>query len=165
MNTNYDWYETPTHVYIVLYITGPEQDNFTYTINDDKFESPIIKFKLPKPIRSHEIIRDTHKIQVKLQKLKNEKWGDIFGDNIYKIGRFDIDYEEEIAEPNIEDFFTKLYSNASDDVKRAMDKSMYESNGTVLTTCWSDVENRKVEPVKEYIEPKTFDTHDKNCGK
>lgn len=42
-------------------------------------------------------------------------------------------------------FFKKLYGSADDDTKRAMMKSYMESNGTVLSTNWSEVGQGKVE--------------------
>ena len=45
----------------------------------------------------------------------------------------------------MEDFFKTLYKNADPDTKRAMIKSFQESNGTSLSTNWSEV---KKAPVK-----------------
>lgn len=42
-------------------------------------------------------------------------------------------------------FFKKLYAGADEDTKRAMMKSYVESNGTVLSTNWSEVGKGKVE--------------------
>lgn len=44
-----------------------------------------------------------------------------------------------------EDFFAKLYKDVDDDTRRAMMKSYVESNGTVLTTNWSEAEGKKFE--------------------
>lgn len=44
-------------------------------------------------------------------------------------------------------FFKMLYKNADPDTKRAMIKSYQESNGTSLSTQWSDVGSRKFETV------------------
>ncbi|XP_056620292.1 protein SGT1 homolog isoform X2 [Triplophysa dalaica] len=41
--------------------------------------------------------------------------------------------------------FHQIYSDGSDEVKRAMNKSFMESGGTVLSTNWTDVGKRKVE--------------------
>ncbi|NP_001007362.1 protein SGT1 homolog [Danio rerio] len=41
--------------------------------------------------------------------------------------------------------FQQIYSDGSDDVRRAMNKSFMESGGTVLSTNWIDVGKRKVE--------------------
>ncbi|KLO17022.1 SGS-domain-containing protein [Schizopora paradoxa] len=43
------------------------------------------------------------------------------------------------------EFFQQLYSNADDDTRRAIIKSYQESNGTVLSTNWSEVGKGKVE--------------------
>ncbi|GFS12102.1 SGT1, suppressor of G2 allele of SKP1 [Elysia marginata] len=42
-------------------------------------------------------------------------------------------------------FFQKIYADASDETKRAMMKSFSESGGTVLSTNWSEVGKEKVE--------------------
>ncbi|XP_059144037.1 protein SGT1 homolog [Physella acuta] len=42
-------------------------------------------------------------------------------------------------------FFQKIYADASDETKKAMMKSFTESGGTVLSTNWSEVGTKKVE--------------------
>ncbi|OJJ08064.1 hypothetical protein ASPVEDRAFT_143152 [Aspergillus versicolor CBS 583.65] len=46
----------------------------------------------------------------------------------------------------VDGFFKKLYADADDDTRRAMMKSFVESNGTSLSTNWSEVGKGKVEP-------------------
>lgn len=46
-------------------------------------------------------------------------------------------------ETDLEVFFKKIYANASDDAKRAMNKSYVESGGTVLSTNWEEVSKNK----------------------
>ena len=57
----------------------------------------------------------------------------------------DSDYDTGDA---VDGFFKKLYANADDDTRRAMMKSFQESNGTALSTNWSEVGKGRVEPVK-----------------
>lgn len=53
--------------------------------------------------------------------------------------------EEEEQDENPENFFAKLYKDVDDDTKRAMMKSYVESNGTVLTTNWSEAKDKQFE--------------------
>lgn len=50
-----------------------------------------------------------------------------------------------IFEQNADDIFRKIYKDADPDTKRAMVKSLEESNGTVLNMNWKEVGARKVE--------------------
>ncbi|XP_054153591.1 uncharacterized protein LOC128952258 [Oppia nitens] len=61
----------------------------------------------------------------------------------------ELDEEEDKVEdqdPNA--LFRQLYRNSDDDTRRAMMKSMVESNGTSLSMNWKEVGNKKVEPYK-----------------
>ena len=53
-------------------------------------------------------------------------------------------YDDEGGDP-VNSFFSTLYKGADDDTKRAMMKSYQESNGTALSTNWSEVKKGKVE--------------------
>jgi suppressor of G2 allele of SKP1 len=50
---------------------------------------------------------------------------------------------------DVDGFFKRLYKGSDDDTRRAMMKSMYESNGTSLSTNWKDVGSRHVDEVKD----------------
>ncbi|QPG76425.1 hypothetical protein FOA43_003814 [Brettanomyces nanus] len=52
---------------------------------------------------------------------------------------------EEAGDDAALNFFQKLYSDADPDTKRAMMKSYVESNGTSLSTDWSEVAKKEVE--------------------
>lgn len=57
----------------------------------------------------------------------------------------DADSDEE--ESDVNQFFKKLYKNATPEQQRAMMKSFTESSGTSLSTDWDDVKARTVEAV------------------
>jgi hypothetical protein len=79
----------------------------------------------------------------KSNKDKNKE-NDIHGSSEEDDG-IDSDYETGDA---VDGFFKKLYAGADDDTRRAMMKSYQESNGTALSTNWSEVGKGKVEPVE-----------------
>lgn len=56
--------------------------------------------------------------------------------------------DDEDEDAGVDDFFKKLYKDADPDTQRAMMKSYVESNGTSLSTVWSDVGSKtmKTEP-------------------
>jgi len=55
------------------------------------------------------------------------------------------DYSDYGTGDPVDGFFKKLYANADPDTRRAMVKSYYESEGTALSTNWSEVGKGKVE--------------------
>lgn len=53
--------------------------------------------------------------------------------------------EEKEGEAALNEMFQKIYGDANDDVRRAMNKSFQESGGTVLSTNWSEIGKEKTE--------------------
>lgn len=53
--------------------------------------------------------------------------------------------EKKEGEAALNEMFQKIYGDANDDVKRAMNKSFQESGGTVLSTNWGDIGKEKTE--------------------
>ncbi|KAI9047195.1 hypothetical protein LZ554_008649 [Drepanopeziza brunnea f. sp. 'monogermtubi'] len=67
--------------------------------------------------------------------------------------------DDDQEEHDVNDFFKVLYRDADPDTRRAMMKSYQESNGTSLSTDWSDVGSKtfKTEP-PEGMEPKKWES-------
>ncbi|KAM0674441.1 Suppressor of G2 allele of SKP1 [Gurleya vavrai] len=55
------------------------------------------------------------------------------------------DSDSSVDNNSLESLFYKFYKNASDDAKKAMNKSFLESEGTVLSSNWSEVKSKKVD--------------------
>jgi len=53
--------------------------------------------------------------------------------------------EEEEPDDDVNSLFAKIYNSGDESTKRAMMKSMQESNGTVLSTNWEEVGKKQVE--------------------
>ena len=66
--------------------------------------------------------------------------------------------EGDEKEGDVNSFFQKLYKDADPDMRRAMMKSYVESNGTSLSTSWSDAKDKsyQTEP-PDGVEAKKWD--------
>ncbi|XP_008275917.1 protein SGT1 homolog [Stegastes partitus] len=112
----------------------------------------------------------TTKVEIKMKKTDAIRWEKLEGEGQESnIKHFDpnqypssshftckwdkvlVDLNEEEKDEKLEGdaalnkLFQQIYSDGSDEVKRAMNKSFMESGGTVLSTNWKDVGKRKVD--------------------
>ncbi|XP_043989157.1 protein SGT1 homolog isoform X1 [Gambusia affinis] len=110
------------------------------------------------------------KVEIKMKKMDAIRWEKLEGEgqesnikhfnpnqyptsshHTHKWDKMVMDISEEEKNEKLEGdaalnkLFQQIYSDGSDDVKRAMNKSFMESGGTVLSTNWSDVGTRKVD--------------------
>ncbi|EOB11472.1 Suppressor of G2 allele of SKP1 [Nosema bombycis CQ1] len=151
-----DFAETKDKIFIFLYNTEIEtafmEDSVTLVIK------PLKSIILYRPVFPDITIKKTEsKVELVLKKKENIKWYTINGPKTkeYK-PRFskqkEIDLCKEEVTNNIEeDAFTlisRIYDISNDDVRRAMEKSFIESDGTVFSTDWEEVKNKKVLPKK-----------------
>lgn len=67
------------------------------------------------------------------------------------------DMDESDEEQDANTALKKIYDGCDDDTKRAMEKSLYESHGTVLNMNWGEVGKGKVEPYKSIDENNKFE--------
>ncbi|KAF7653659.1 hypothetical protein LDENG_00080000 [Lucifuga dentata] len=112
----------------------------------------------------------TTKVEIKMKKMDAIRWEKLEGEgqdsnikhfdpNQYpsssqhacKWDKMVVDINEEEKNEKLEGdaalnkLFQQIYTDGSDEVKRAMNKSFTESGGTVLSTNWKDVGKRKVD--------------------
>lgn len=92
-----------------------------------------------------EVKKFKSRVEVRLRKVQSLRWGGVNGKTSST--------QENKKEPIIDDeedtnsamdLFSKIYQNSGDDVRRAMEKSFYESEGTVLSTDWDQVKSKKI---------------------
>ena len=108
-----------------------KQDGIRWTSLEGSGETP--KVSNPKEILNS-------KLPPAYQSSKGRNWDKIA-----------VDIEQELAndkpegEAALNEMFQKIYANADENTKRAMNKSFQESGGTVLSTNWNDIGKEKTE--------------------
>lgn len=176
--TRYDWYQTGDALYITILAISPSitKENIkiyyheqkvcinlgepaNYTLDLDLYDTiipddcDITKFQ-------------STSLEIRLRKHNVSNWPSLTKGTRYEFTRDDkwskisnnIENDDKPkGEAALQQFFQSIYASASEDVKKAMNKSFQESGGTCLSTNWDQVKNEKV-PIKppEGVEPKNF---------
>lgn len=94
------------------------------------------------------VVESPSRIEIHLRKVEPGRWGGICGRPAAQAdstseGRAVEDSESEEG-LSVMDLFSRIYQRSGDDVRKAMEKSFYESGGTVLSTDWDQVKSKKV---------------------
>lgn len=108
------------------------------------------KISLFAPVEVVKIENSKYKTEITLKKDTPMKWNCLNG-TIEPIRVRDDIYTEEKKEEKAKDLmemFRNIYNEGDEDVKKAMNKSLEESSGTVLSTNWKEVSSKKINPEK-----------------
>ncbi|XP_053689485.1 protein SGT1 homolog [Sabethes cyaneus] len=166
----YDWYQSDTTITITVLLKNAADKNYSVTIAPDSLRmvadgiEPIV-LNLWDTINvensSHKATPS--KVEIKLAKLVGHRWAALekqqelaSAQSLPKTSAHDwdkitkeIEKQEELEKPQgdeaVQTLFQKIYADANENTKKAMMKSFYESNGTVLSTNWDDVGSKQVE--------------------
>ncbi|TBU09501.1 SGS domain-containing protein [Hamiltosporidium magnivora] len=155
----FDWHENKQTITIVIYSTQCDIKNIKPFIDGKKLViNKEISIQLYKDVSDKVFIKEyDNKVEIILTKCVEERWDTLLPINGNRNEDFRIKSEnvdlQEISDDKEDQtalsFFQKIYEKSSDDVKRAMRKSFLESEGTVLSTNWDDVGNKKVDPASK----------------
>eukprot|EP00755_Sulcionema_specki_P023042 Sspe_Gene.77929::Locus_48725_Transcript_1_1_Confidence_1.000_Length_1130::g.77929::m.77929/K12795/SUGT1, SGT1; suppressor of G2 allele of SKP1 len=180
-----DWFQTPTHVTICLFVKNRSSDDVEVALNGRSLKASVkladgTTFTYEASPLFDEVKSDyslsikSMKVEVVLTKLSSYTWDKLTTDDQSSVSivgsksipattsgpgaypsskkgkdwsTFKIEEEEEKPEGDaaLNKLFQDIYSRGDDETKKAMIKSFTESNGTVLSTNWSEVGSKKVE--------------------
>ncbi|XP_049293471.1 protein SGT1 homolog [Anopheles funestus] len=165
----YDWYQTDTAVTVTVLLKNASEKNYsvqleqnTLTLQADGIEP--IALNLWNPINVEQSVHKAtpSKVEIKLAKLIAQRWEALERkvsteepqststaaatkklhdwDKISK----EIENDDETKD-DVSALFKKIFADASEDTRKAMMKSYYESGGTVLSTNWAEVGAKPVQ--------------------
>jgi suppressor of G2 allele of SKP1 len=162
-----DWYQSESQV--IVSILGKHTSKEDCCVKFDRDEVTIeAKFATGQPYTVHLKLSKhiapnlstyrvlSSKLEIRLAKVEEGMW-DVLEKTVVKTTKpsstiqprnwdkvvKDMTKEEEDNDVNT--LFKKIYSDGSDEVRKAMNKSFMESGGTVLSTNWRDVGKDKVD--------------------
>ncbi|KAL6727850.1 hypothetical protein Aduo_009692 [Ancylostoma duodenale] len=165
----FDWFQTDTCVTITILKKGVALNKCRVTFNDNDIkvyygDEVIFETTLARPVdeKNFTVTCTPSKVEVRMPKASAGHWPMLGASsaaptpveshhppkNWEAIERKVVEEEENEqleGDAAVNRMFRKLYSEASDDVKRAMIKSYQESGGTVLSTNWAEISKKRTE--------------------
>ncbi|KAL7713341.1 Chaperone binding protein [Entamoeba marina] len=172
MSMRYDWYQLKDHVVIDVFEKNVPKDKVSITFEDEQVTIEVTKDEQQKTLIVDNLYGEylpnessffvgRAKIEIKLKKKDNSNWENLTKDKIEhhpvtstQLFRKDWDQVDKNLEEELKDddkdggpnqMFQQLYANATDEQRRAMNKSFIESNGTSLSMNWNEVGSKPVE--------------------
>lgn len=161
-----DWYQSETHVILAVLGKHSSREDCFIEFKKDKLiikakfatgQSYTLNLKLSKNIVPERCTFKllSSKLEILLAKTDGERW-DVLESNVCSERKTSIyhgrnwdkvidDMTKDDHDEDVNALFRKIYSEGSDEVRKAMNKSFLESGGTVLSTNWKDVGKDKVE--------------------
>ncbi|XP_025195390.1 protein SGT1 homolog [Melanaphis sacchari] len=160
-----DWYQTESQVTISVLgkHTSKEDCHVQFEKNEVNIQAKFasgqpynINLKLSKNIApelsSFRVL--SSKLELRLAKVEGIMW-DVLENTVDKTTKSAVvprnwdkvvnDMTKDEDDSDVNTLFKKIYSDGSDEVRKAMNKSFLESGGTVLSTNWKDVAQEKVD--------------------
>uniref|UniRef100_A0A1B6MTK1 CS domain-containing protein n=1 Tax=Graphocephala atropunctata TaxID=36148 RepID=A0A1B6MTK1_9HEMI len=168
LKPKYDWYQTDSHVTVNILIKNLSKDEVKVNFEEKSFtlnlpQGNTFSLNLMKPIAPSQCnyrIMQT-KVELKLKKLNEDSWTELEAaegpetkevsslplvkHNWDKFVETELKDDASQGEAALNELFQRIYSEGSDEVKKAMNKSFLESGGTVLSTNWNEVGEKKVD--------------------
>lgn len=162
----YDWYQTDVHITINVLIKNLAVQD-VQVIFEEKFveiklsSEQLFSLNLLKSIVPPQCtyrVKPT-KIELKLKKVNEDIWNTLDAVkpeqtnqkptvnkcNWDKLVETELKDDTAEGEAALNELFQKIYTDGNDEVKKAMNKSFLESGGTVLSTNWKEVGDKKVD--------------------
>ena len=161
----YDWYQTNSHVTLTILKRGLSRESCAVNYNEPTLEVTIgsnenlFKANLFASINKSEITWNCtpSKVEIKLPKLVGIHWPSLtalqnteLNSTVLKSSQnwneLIKEVEKEEKETNgVDSLFKSIFKDADDDARKAMIKSYSESCGTVLSTNWNEIRDKKTE--------------------
>uniref|UniRef100_A0A1Y9H2Q2 SGS domain-containing protein n=1 Tax=Anopheles dirus TaxID=7168 RepID=A0A1Y9H2Q2_9DIPT len=166
----YDWYQTETAVTVTVLLKNASEKNYsvqleqnTLSLQADDIEPIVLTLWNPINVEQSTHKASPSKVEIKLAKLIGQRWDALerkspqaeesqaVTSSAAAKKKHDWDKlskqleADDETKDDVNALFKKIYEDASEDTRKAMMKSYYESGGTVLSTNWAEVGAKQVE--------------------